>query len=75
MSDLEKRLDKLPPYLYCDDLYCGQKHYFNLNRDIHGRWSIGFVEYLNHSAIHAANEFNTPTEAVKALEEELNAKV
>jgi hypothetical protein len=62
-------IDKLPPYLYCDD--CPNKHYLSLNKDVQGKWSIGYVEYESHQGIYTANEFRSINEAAKYLLKEL----
>lgn len=46
-----KELDNLPAYLYCDDPECWGRHYLTLNRDVHGRWTVAYVEYKDNRAI------------------------
>lgn len=72
---IQEKLDKLPAYLYCDEESCEHsdyaKHFLNLNRDIRGKWSVGYVEFETHSAIYTENNFETIEQAVNALIEEL----
>lgn len=63
-------IEELPAYLHCDD--CDERHYLSVNKDIQGKWSIGYVEYATHTAIHTANSFETIDEAAKSLKEYLD---
>lgn len=69
MKDLEAKLNKLPSYIYCK--VCDQKHYLSFNRDIQGKYSVGYVEFENHTAILAENGFDTLEAAVDFIEKEL----
>lgn len=64
-------LDKLPAYVYGD--CCKEKHYLSLNRDITGKWSIGYVEFAEHTAIGglALNDADTIEEAAVRMEHAL----
>ena len=42
-------LNDLPSYVYCPD--CSNKHFLTLNRDIQGKWTIGYVEFEEGQAI------------------------
>lgn len=46
-----KIIDELPPYLYCDDPGCDNKHFLTFNRDIQGKWTIGYVEFETGGSI------------------------
>ena len=60
-------LDNLPSYLYGD--CCKEKHFLTVNRDIQGKWSIGYVDFTNHEAIAnlALNDSDTLEEAAQRM--------
>lgn len=55
-------IEDLPAYIHCSD--CGNRHFLSLNKDIHGLWCIGYVEYETHTALLGMNECKTVSEAV-----------
>lgn len=57
--------DELPAYLYCPD--CDEKHFLSLNKDIHGKWSAGYVDFENHTAVATTNNSDTLEEAETRL--------
>lgn len=57
--------DSLPAYLYCP--YCDGKHFLTLNRDIHGKWSAGYMDYDTHIGIACTNNSDTLEEAAIRL--------
>lgn len=70
---LEQKLDKLPPYLYCDEPMCkDQRHYLTFNRDIQGKWCVGYVEFLYHTGINTGNSYDTLEAAIDAVAHELH---
>lgn len=63
-------MDDLPAYINCDD--CGERHYLIFNRDIQGKWTTGYQEFVENTAIHTGNGFETIDEAVEFLKKDLN---
>ena len=63
----------LQPYIYCDNDGCLEKHYLTLNQDVQGKWCVGYVEFTNHTAHVALNDFDTIAEALAAMEDQLYA--
>lgn len=63
-------LQDLPVYLYCDIDECKDRHFVTVNRDVHGKYTIGYVEFTNHTAIGglALNESDTLEEAVARMQ-------
>lgn len=61
----------IPSYVYCEAPGCEQKHYLSLNKDIQGKWSIGYMEFETHTAIYGENGFNSIEEATDWVEQEL----
>lgn len=59
-------------YLYCDD--CEGKHFLNLNMDIQGRWSIGYINYQTNHVLHPGNEFRSTRQAIEWVNKELGLK-
>lgn len=68
--------EDLPVYLYCDDEQCSAKHFITVNRDIAGKYIIGYVEFENHTAIVglALNESDTFSEAVARMDAALQRR-
>jgi hypothetical protein len=72
---LEQKLEKLPAYIYCDNPECDyERHYLTFNRDIQGKWSVGYIEFLHHSAVYAENGFDTLEEAIDAVTRDILVK-
>ncbi len=66
---MKHKPNDLPAYIHCDD--CGERHYLSLNRDVQGRWSIGYVDFAGGEAIHGMNGFKSINDALKAMKLEL----
>lgn len=61
--------EELPPYLYCDDTDCYEKHFLTLNQDIQGNWVIGYMEFIEGGCIAelAINNSVTIEEAIEKM--------
>lgn len=64
------KLEDLPVYLYCEDPECTNKHFVSVNRDISGKYIIGYVEFDNYGCIGdlALNGSDTLEEAVTRMQ-------
>lgn len=64
-------VESLPPYLYSD--CCAERHYLSINRDVHGNWSAGYVEYEQGTAVGGLyiNNAVTLSEVATRLEAKL----
>lgn len=58
-------INDLPSYLSCQD--CGRKHYLSLNKDIHGNWTMAYIEFKDNTAILALNNSSSLSEAVQRM--------
>ena len=62
------KLEELPETMYCMD--CHRHHFLSINRDIYGKWAIGYVEYEQGSVIPglALNNSDTIKEAATRMD-------
>lgn len=69
-------IEELPPYLYCDVDGCFDRHYLTLNRDVQGRWSIGYIAYMPERGIGelCENSFTSINEASRWLSDALKKR-
>lgn len=67
MSNLENELEKLPSYIHCNN--CTNRHYLTLNKDIHGRWCIGYTEFETWGTIEelAIGDMESVEEACRKM--------
>lgn len=67
-------IDDLPPYMYCDIEECKYRHFLTLNKDVQGKWSIGYAAFVTDERGISGlceNRFSSVDDAAKWLKNEL----
>lgn len=61
-------IDELPPWIYCAEAGCMEKHYLTLGKDFSGQWSITYRDAEGYGLAHLTlNESSTIEEAARRM--------
>jgi hypothetical protein len=68
-------VDKLPSYVYCDLDDCGYRHFLSLNRDVQGKWSIGYVAFTDNGELAIAELCLNGFDSIDSAAREISKRI